>query len=278
MRQKSGSRQTVEAFFVALLFGVVGVGGVVYGSRTKLPELASRHGAGIDSMLNYLLVTVGGIFLFGFLLLGWLIWAGSRRDRIGPRFAARRTEILLSASLGLAMAIVAEGGVLAIGMPVWAEYFEAEAPPDAIDVEVTAQQFMWNVRYPGPDGQFGRTKATLIDDTTNPIGLDPTDPTGKDDVITLNDITVPVDRPVHVRLRSKDVIHSFFLPHQRVKQDAVPGMTPEVVFTPTKVGSYELLCAELCGLAHYRMRGFFNVVSDAQFLEWLRLQSAPQRR
>ena len=278
MRQESGARSVVEAFFVGLLFAAVGVGGVIYGSRIRLPELASRHGAGIDSMLFYLLVTVGSIFLAGFVLLGWLVWVGARRDQIRARFASHRTEVLLSASLGLAMAVVAEGGVLAIGMPVWAEYFEAEVPADAIHVEVTAQQFMWNVRYPGSDERFGRTKASLIDNTTNPIGMDPTDPDGRDDIVTLNDITVPVDRPVHVTLRSKDVIHSFFLPHQRVKQDAVPGMSSEVVFTPTKRGNYEVLCAELCGLAHYRMRGFFNVVSDAEFLAWMRQQSAPPNR
>jgi cytochrome c oxidase subunit 2 len=90
--------------------------------------------------------------------------------------------------------------------------------------------------------------------------------------VTLNEITVPVDRTVRVTLRSKDVIHSFFLPNFRVKQDAVPGMSPEVVFVPTRVGHYELACAELCGLAHYRMRGFFNVVSQSEFDQWLQEQ------
>ena len=134
------------------------------------------------------------------------------------------------------MAIIAEGGVLAIGIPVWSEYFDAQAPADATVIEVTAQQFMWNVRYPGVDGVFGRTDPKLVDDTANPLGLDRSDPAGKDDVVALNDITVPFGHAVHVRLRSKDVIHSFFLPNFRVKQDAVPGMTPEVVFFPTRTG------------------------------------------
>jgi len=133
---------------------------------------------------------------------------------------------------------------------------------------------MWNVRYPGPDGRFGRTDAQLIDDTVNPLGLDKTDHAGDDDIVTLNDITVPVGRTVRVTLRSKDVIHSFFLPNFRVKQDAVPGMSPEVVFVPTTAGRYELACAELCGLAHYRMRGFFNVVSQPEFDEWLQQQGS----
>ena len=264
----------VESSLVALQFALVGIGGVIYGARAWMPELASRHGAGIDAMLHYLLVMVGGLFLTGYLALAYLIWRGSRRTAIGPRFASRRTELMLSSALGLGMAVIAEGGVLAIGMPVWREYFEATSPPDAVSIEVTAQQFAWNVRYPGPDGMFGRTDPLLIDDTTNPIGMDRRDPVSKDDIVTLNDITVPIGRPVRVQLHSKDVIHSFFLPNFRVKQDAVPGMTPEVVFVPTRKGHYELACAELCGLAHYRMRGFFNVVSEQEFAEWLNDQAA----
>ncbi len=141
-------------------------------------------------------------------------------------------------------------------------------------IEVTAQQFMWNVRYPGPDGKFGRTNPALVDEATNALGMDRTDPAGKDDIVTINEITVPVDRPLRVILHSKDVIHSFFLPNLRVKQDAVPGMSPEVIFLPTRIGNYELACAELCGLAHYRMRGFFNVVSEREFDAWLAKQAA----
>jgi cytochrome c oxidase subunit 2 len=269
-------RSSIEGLLVALMFACVGVGAVIYGARRWLPDLASRHGGGIDSMLNYLLVAVGVMLLVSYLVLAWFIWLGSRRAAIGARLATHRTEIILSVALGLGMAIVAEGGVLAIGMPVWAEYFDATPPADAVQIEVTAQQFMWNVRYPGRDGKFGRTDVARIDDTTNPLGLDRSDPDGKDDIVTLNEITVPFGRAVRIRLHSKDVIHSFFLPHFRVKQDAVPGMTPEVVFFPTKVGQFEIACAELCGLAHYRMRGFFNVVSPADYEQWLRKQQEQQ--
>ncbi|MEP7310537.1 MAG: cytochrome-c oxidase [Acidobacteriota bacterium] len=262
----------LEGSLVAALFAGTAIVGALYGARAWLPTLASRHGAGIDSMLNYLLVTVGALFVTGYLALAYFIWRGSRRDAIGPRFAGRRTEILLSAALGVGMAIVAEGGVIAIGMPVWAEYFDAAPPADATVVEVTAQQFMWNVRYPGPDGVFGRTDPRRVDDTANPLGMDRSDPAGKDDIVTLNEITVPFGPAVHILLHSKDVIHSFFLPNFRVKQDAVPGMTPEVVFFPTRTGTFEIACAELCGLAHYRMRGTFNVVSQKEFTEWLRKQ------
>lgn len=264
----------LEGTFIALLFAMVGIVGVAYGARSWMPELASRHGAGIDAMLHYLLVSVGALFLTGHLVLGYFIWCGARRREIGPRLASHRTEVMLSVVLGLGMALIAEGGVVAIGIPVWNEYFGAAPSSDAVTIEVTSQQFAWNVRYPGSDGKFGRTDARLIDDATNPIGRDRSDPAAADDVMTLNEITVPVGRPVRVLLHSKDMIHSFFLPNFRVKQDAVPGMTPEVVFVPTRTGDFELVCAELCGLAHYRMRGFFNVVSQPQFDEWLRKQAA----
>jgi cytochrome c oxidase subunit 2 len=268
-------RSRIEAFCLSFLFAALGIGGVVYGAQISMPDLASRHGAGIDAMLNYLLITVGGLFLIGYVALAYLIWTGARRPAITTRLASRRAEIALSAALGAGMALIAEGGVLAIGIPVWSEYFAAEVPADAITVEVTAQQFMWNARYPGPDGRFGRTDPRFIDDAGNPIGLDRTDPDAADDVLTINDITVPVDRPVRIRLKSRDVIHSFFLPHHRVKQDAVPGMTLDVIFLPNEEGEFEIACAELCGLAHYRMRGFFNVVSSHKFDAWLAANGVP---
>lgn len=265
----------LHSSLVALLFAVLGLGGAYYGAGVHLPALASRHGAGIDSMLAYLLITTGVLFVAGYCALAWFIWTGARRSRIDQRLTSRRTEWIVSGALGIAVGLIAEGGVLAIGMPVWSEYFDAAPPADAVTIEITAQQFLWNVRYPGADGQFGRSSAAAMDDVDNPLGLDRRDPAGRDDVVTQNAITVPLGRAVRLRLRSKDVIHSFFLPNFRVKQDIVPGMTPEVVFFPTREGSFELACAELCGLAHYRMRGFFDVVSPAAFERWLSDQSAP---
>ena len=254
------------------MFALVGLIGVGYGSRSWYPELASRHGVGIDAMLNYLLVTTGALFLVGHIVLAVFIWQGTRRPVVLHREASPRAERVWSIALGILMAGIAEGGVLVIGIPVWGEYFMATPPEDAVVIEITGTQFMWTVRYPGPDEEFGRLRPSFIDSASNPIGLDDSDLRSADDIVVTGEVYAPVNRSILIRLRSTDVIHSFFVPSLRVKQDAVPGMTPEVLVVPTKEGQYEVACTELCGLGHYRMQGFFNVVSDAEFEQWLREQ------
>jgi cytochrome c oxidase subunit 2 len=131
-------------------------------------------------------------------------------------------------------------------------------------IEVTGQQFAWNVRYPGPDGVLGKTDHARAS-VDNPLGRVMDDPAAADDLVLLNNIYLPQDRPVRIALKSMDVIHSFFLPHMRVKQDAMPGMTIETWFVPKLAGAYDLACAEHCGLGHYRMRGQAHVVPAADF-------------
>jgi cytochrome c oxidase subunit 2 len=247
------------------MFLMVGIGIGLYGSRQWMPPLASRHGGGIDAMLNYLMTTTGIALVVAFSILAWLVWSGGRRAKVASQLTTARTEVAVPLVLGMAMAVIAEGGVVAIGLPVWQEYFGASRSDDAVELDVVAQQFFWNVRYAGPDGTFGRTRPELVDEVVNPLGLDPADARGKDDIYLVNQFIVPVDRTVRLRLHSKDMIHSFFLPHFRVKQDVIPGMTPEITFVPTREGTYELACAELCGLGHYRMQGTFRVVAQPDF-------------
>ena len=158
----------------------------------------------------------------------------------------------------------------AMGQKVWAQLHLKEAPPDALQIEVTAQQFAWNIRYPGADGKFGRTVPKLINDQSNPVGVDPTDPASKDDVVSLNRMAIPVNRPIQLILRSKDVTHSFFVPVLRLKQDTVPGMAIPIHFKAMKTGEYEIACAELCGMEHFKMRGYLMVMSDEDFNAWLK--------
>ena len=257
-----------ESRAVAVVVWLVGLGVFVTGAQRWIPPLASEHGAGIDRMIQFTLTTVGCMILLGHGLLGYFLWRYGERDRVAFRRASERDERRWSWLIAGVMAVVAEGGVLVLGLPVWAKVFGSTAPPDAYTVEVTPEQFAWNVRYAGRDGKFGRTDLKLIS-LDNPLGRDMKDPAGKDDIVDLNTIRVPVNRPVRIRLRSKDVIHSFFLPNFRVKQDAVPGMTIDVWFVPTTTGTFELACAELCGFGHYSMRGLLIVLPDEELNKWL---------
>jgi cytochrome c oxidase subunit 2 len=158
----------------------------------------------------------------------------------------------------------------AFSIPAWAS--RANPPSaDALVVRVTAQQFSWAIHYPGTDGQFGRVDLSLVG-ADNPSGLDRQSPHASDDVIAVNQMHLPLDRPVIVQLTARDVIHSFGVPAMRVKQDAIPGMTIPVWFTPTLPGSFDIACSQLCGLGHYRMRGIITVESDADFTQWLASQ------
>ena len=257
----------LEGLLVALLFLATGIGWAIYGARDWFPEVASRHGEGIDAMISFVFIATGVMFVIGHVVLALFIWQGSRRDAVSSRLATSQQERRVAITLGLVMAIAAEGGVLAIGLPVFNEYY-GDIPADAVKVIVTGQQFAWNNHYPGDDGVFGRTDVALIT-PTNAVGLDTSDPAAADDFVAINQLTVPVDRPVQITLRALDVIHSFFLPHHRVKQDAVPGMSIPVWFVPTREGRFEIPCAELCGLGHYRMQGYLNVVSQAEYDAWL---------
>jgi cytochrome c oxidase subunit 2 len=177
---------------------------------------------------------------------------------------------------------IAEGVLLvAFEMPEWRERINGVPSPDeATVVRVVAEQFAWNVQYPGPDGRFGRTDITLVS-SDNPLGLDRRDPAAKDDITTINQLTVPVNRPVLIHLTSKDVIHSFTLYEMRVKQDAIPGTDTPVWFVPTvttddmrqRLGKpnfeFEIACSQLCGLGHYRMRGFLTVKTAAEYQAYL---------
>jgi cytochrome c oxidase subunit 2 len=241
-------------------------------SREWFPALASDHGAGVDRMIRFTMVTSGFLIVAGHAVLGYMLWRFGGRARATGIMPTERTQHRWSLAAAVTMALIAEGGVLALGLPVWNQYFGTAAPANALTVEVTAEQFAWNVRYAGPDGVFGRSAPRLIT-LDNPVGIDPTDPQAADDIIGLNVIHAVAGRPMRVRLRSKDVLHSFFLPNLRVKQDAVPGMTIEFWFTPSRPGRFELACTQLCGFGHYEMKGLLIVQSAEEFARWSAEQS-----
>jgi cytochrome c oxidase subunit 2 len=245
-----------------LLFGLATLVLVVVATflftKDWLPPLKSDRIA-IDHALAITLVVTGLVFIVTNLLLAWF---GYRyQDGPGARAAYWHDSPRLEMTWTLVTA-----AILAIflfnALNLWAKV-NSRPPADAVLIEVTGQQFAWNVRYPGKDGVLGKTDH-LQASQDNPIGLVKDDPAAKDDLLLLNQLYLPKDRPVRVQVRSMDVIHSFFLPNFRVKQDAMPGMTIEIWFTPKETGDFEIACAEHCGLGHYRMRGQVHVVPAAE--------------
>jgi cytochrome c oxidase subunit 2 len=246
----------------------------------RLPALAATHGQEIDNLIGWTHVFMLVLFV------GW----GAFLTYVLIRFRRSRNPVANYTGVKSHASSYLEGGVLvvelvllfAFSIPLWAARVDhVPAETEALVVHVTGEQFAWNVRYAGPDGKFGRTDIKLIDLQVNPLGVDRDDPDAKDDVTTLNQLYLPVNRPVIVKLRSKDVIHSFGVPEFRVKQDAIPGLTIPVWFIPNVTTEemrarqgkpefqYEIACAQLCGLGHYRMRGFVTVLSAEEFQKWM---------
>ncbi len=303
-----------------------------------LPLNAAAHGGEVDQMLSVvhwlmLVLFVGWSAFFIYILIRF------RRRR---QQTADHAGVKSHASSYLEVGVAVFEGVLLIGFafPLWADRVEEfPAEEESTVVRVIAEQFAWNMHYPGRDGVFGLTDQSLVS-PTNPVGVDRNDPYAKDDIVSVNQFNVPVNKPVIVRLSTKDVIHSFALPHYRVKQDAIPGEVIRLWFTPTKTtaelkesltrtfsianGAFpnelsvlvavqdymdadgnviaykdytfdadiiaelnaagitevragpetptEIACAQLCGLGHYRMRGFMNVQTAENFELWMQEQ------
>jgi cytochrome c oxidase subunit 2 len=232
-----------------------------------MPIQASTHAAEIDQMtilVHWLMLVmfVGWGAFFVFVLFRFRRGANPTADYAGAKGKfAKSTEV--------AVAIVEVVLLVGYAIPSWAIRVKAfPAEDQAVVVRVVGTQFAWNIQYPGPDGQFGRTDIKLVG-SDNPLGLDRSDPAAKDDITTINQLNLPVDRPVLVRLSSMDVIHSFGVYEMRVKQDAIPGIQIPVWFIPNRIGEYEIACSQLCGLGHFRMRGFLTIQSDAAYRKWL---------
>lgn len=236
-----------------------------------MPPDASAHGPEIDFMMGLVHWLMLALFLFWapFFIYTLIRFRASKQPRAIYEGVRSKFSTYLEGGV-----IVAET-VLLVGFafPIWGELkhdFPAEA--ESTVVHVIAEQFAWNMHYPGPDGQFGERRPELIDTQTNPLGLDRDDPNAADDITTVNELFLPEDKPAIVHLSSKDVIHSFGLPNFRIKQDAIPGLVIPVYFTPVEPGEYEIACAQLCGLSHYRMRGFVTVQTQAEFDAWIQEQ------
>lgn len=210
-----------------------------------------------DSQFHLNLLLLGPLFLLAQGLLVWMLLRGRTKP-------ARRSVWIE----GMAAAVVAV--IFAILGITGARAWSAAAPSESEVIEVYAHQFAWNFRYAGPDGRFGKTDIALINDAAlNPVGLDPHDPASADDVVT-STLRVPAGRPVTLMLQSRDVIHDFFVRELRLKQDIVPGMKIPYRFQANRPGTYEIACAELCGLGHSQMHSLLQVLTAADYQAWKR--------
>jgi cytochrome c oxidase subunit 2 len=239
-----------------------------------LPVLASEHGKSVDALIIYI------HFLMIALFVGWLVYFGYVLVRFHhkrqPRANYRGVTSHASSYVEGAVAVVEGLLLVALAIPLWAHAVDKFPPEkDSTVLQIVAQQFAWNVRYPGKDGVFGKQDMRWVT-SDNVFGVDPNDPHGKDDVQTLNEVHVVVNKPVIVYISSKDVIHSFKVIAMRVTQDAIPGMRIPIHFTPIMEGRFQINCAQLCGNGHSGMsQGYMVVESQEAFDKWIASRSGP---
>lgn len=231
-----------------------------------LPAAISRHAAAYDVQFMRTFIVAGIVFATVQCALVAIVWyfrARKNSEAIRAKKEHQHIELLWTSATAILF-----WGLLALGSRVWAGVQFTAAAPDAEVIEVLAKQFAWSFRYPGADGKFGRTDIRYIDDASgNPFGLDDSDPLAKDDIMAAT-LRVPAGKEVKLMLTARDVIHSFFVRELRIKQDVVPGMTIPLHFVADTPGTYEVPCAELCGLGHSQMRTTMIVMPVAEYARW----------
>ena len=242
------------------------------GELLGLPIQASAHAQEIDSMIIVIHYLMFVLFVGWGIYFVWVLF----RFRASANPTADYTGVTSHTSSYVDVAVVVIEAVILVGfaIPAWADRVN-ELPPEGESpvIHMIAKQFEWHSHYPGPDGRFGRRDISLIT-PTNAIGLDRSDPNGADDIATVNQMNIPVNKPVIVYLSTMDVIHSLGIAEMRVKQDAIPGLEMPMWWVPTVEGTFEINCSQLCGLGHYRMRGFVTVQTEAEFNAWLAEEAA----
>ncbi len=236
----------------------------------------STHGQAIDEQMSETMAEAGISFLAAQILLAAFIWMFSHSkpgDRI-KTLPGGATTMVLGAFLLVGTEVLALG---VFGAKAWAKVYFTPPAADAMPVQVQAGQFAFYFRYPGPDGKFGPIHPNMVSEANqNYYGIDiDHDPDAKDDIVTAQ-MAIPVNREIQLLMHSKDVGHSFFVPELRIQQDFVPGLDLSLHFTATKVGRYEIVCTQLCGLGHYNMKAYLSVLSQEDYDDWLKKQAALQ--
>jgi cytochrome c oxidase subunit 2 len=263
--------------FAVILVVVTVVSSTIFISRIWwLPADISVLGVGIDRQMAETMISAGVLFVVSQFVLAFFVWQyGDKGDgRPIKIFPGGATPMVLGATLLVGAEIVV---LSLVGTKVWAGIFLSAPDPKALRIDVQAEQFAFYFRYPGRDGTFGTMHPDLIDDGNNNFfGLDPAnDTTARDDIVSAS-LVVPVNRPILLTLHAKDVGHAFYVPELRLQQDFIPGLAIPLHFTATKVVKKEIVCTQLCGLGHYNMRAYMDVMPEKQFAQWMADQAAQQ--
>ena len=241
-----------------------------------MPPDYSEHGWEIDRIIIFIHWVMLILLVFWAAYYAYVLWRFRASNH--PRAVYRGMQSHWSTWSEAGVALVEVLILAGLSIPAWSRWATPPArDKNPLEVRVVAEQFAWNAHYPGADNIFGKGDPKLVT-ATNPLGLDPNDPNSRDDIVSLNNLHLEVKRPVILHIASKDVIHSFKLPVMRVEQDAIPGMDIPIHFTPTRTNqgeTWEIVCAQLCGLGHYRMRGQLIVDSKEDFQKFL-ATSAPE--
>jgi cytochrome c oxidase subunit 2 len=234
-----------------------------------LPIAASTYADRIDFGIRIIHWAMLAIFVLWGIFFTYLLLRYRKRNGVPAEREEAHGSVLKSLGPDIAVTVFELALIAFYAVPAWTSIkIDFPTPDKAHNVDIIAEQFAWNFHYPGKDGKFGRRDPKLVH-FTNPIGLDREDPAGADDIVGANELHLPLGKPTLIRLSSKDVIHSFFVPEFRIKQDAMPGMVQKVWLEPTAAGQYPLSCSQLCGFAHANMQAFVHVHEQADYNKWL---------
>jgi cytochrome c oxidase subunit 2 len=259
----------VGKLFAAVLTVITLVSATIFAMHVWwMPPDISVLGGGIDRQISETMVATGVMFVAAQLVLAYFVLRSGDGNALRAirTFPGGATPMLVFAIVLVGVEILV---LTLVGSKVWASIYMTPPEPGSVQIDVQAEQFAYYFRYAGPDGRFGPSHPDKIDESNeNYFGLDPAnDTTARDDMVGPS-LRIPVNKPIFLTLHSKDVGHSFYVPELRIQQDFVPGIVVPLHFTATKIGKYELVCTQLCGLGHYNMRAFVEVISQEEFDQW----------
>jgi cytochrome c oxidase subunit II len=252
----------------ALMLILVAVGSVLFHilSPWWWTPIASNWRYIDDTIIITFWIT-GGVFTAIILFMAYCVLRFRHKPGTRAAYEPENKKLEWWLTIGTAVGV---GAMLAPGLFVWAQF--VTVPQGASEAEAIGQQWQWSFRLPGEDGRLGKSDTQYVG-SDNPLGLNPNDPSVRDDVVIEgDDLHLPLGKSVKLLLRSLDVLHSFYVPEFRTKMDLVPGMVSYVWFIPTRTGTFEILCAELCGNGHFNMRGKVVVQEESEYRAWLQKQ------